>query len=49
MTTAALNETVTVRDLVFGGLPVEPTDALTQSLRGMQTLARGGRSTRSIR
>lgn len=32
MTTAALNETATVRDLLFGGMPVEPTDALAESL-----------------
>jgi hypothetical protein len=33
MTTAALNETATVRDLLFGGVSVEPTDALAESLR----------------
>jgi hypothetical protein len=33
MTTAALNETASVRDLLFGGVSVEPTDALAESLR----------------
>jgi hypothetical protein len=33
MTTAALNDTATVRDLLFGGVPIEPTDALAESLR----------------
>lgn len=38
MTTAALNDTATVRDLLFGGMPVEPTDALAESLRQHGTL-----------
>jgi hypothetical protein len=33
MTTPVLTETATVRDLLFGGLPVAPTDALAESLR----------------
>jgi hypothetical protein len=33
MTTAALNEMTTVRDFLFGGVSVEPTDALAESLR----------------
>jgi hypothetical protein len=33
MTTSALNETATVRDLLFGGVSVEPADALAESLR----------------
>lgn len=33
MTTAALNETATVRDLLFGAMALEPTDALAESLR----------------
>lgn len=33
MTTAALNEAATVRDLLFGGMALEPTDALAESLR----------------
>jgi hypothetical protein len=32
MTSAALDETATVGDLLFGGMPVEPTDALAESL-----------------
>ncbi len=33
MTTPALNETATVRDLLFGGMALEPVDALAESLR----------------
>ena len=33
MTTPALNETASVRDLLFGGLALEPVDALAESLR----------------
>jgi hypothetical protein len=33
MTTPALNENATVRDLLFGGMALEPTDALAESLR----------------
>jgi hypothetical protein len=38
MTTAALDDFATVRDLLFGGIPVEPTDALAESLRQHGTL-----------
>jgi len=33
MTSAASNEMQSVRDLLFGGMPIEPTDALAKSLR----------------
>ena len=33
MTAPDLNETATVRDLLFGGVPGAPTDALAESLR----------------
>jgi hypothetical protein len=38
MTTPALNETSTVRDLLFGGMALEPTDALAESLRELGTV-----------
>jgi hypothetical protein len=38
MTTATLNETATVQDLLFGGVSVEPTDALAESLRQTGTV-----------
>lgn len=38
MTTTALNDTATVRDLLFGGMPVEPADALAESLSQHGTL-----------
>ena len=40
MTSAALNETATVRDLLFGGMPVEPTGALAESLHEHGTVKR---------
>ena len=38
MTTPALNETAPVRDLLFGGMALEPTDALAESLRELGTV-----------
>jgi hypothetical protein len=38
MTTAELNETATVRDLLFGEMRVEPTDAIAESLREHRTV-----------
>jgi len=38
MTTATLNDTATLRDLLFGGGSVEPTDALAESLRQRGTV-----------
>ena len=38
MTPAELNETATVRELLFGGMRVEPTDALAESLREHRTV-----------
>ena len=38
MTTAALNEPATIRDLLFGGGPVDPTEALAESLREHRTV-----------
>lgn len=38
MTTPLLDETATARDLLFGGRPVEPIDALARSLRDQSTL-----------
>lgn len=40
MTSAVLDETATVRDLLFGGMPVEPTDALAESLHEHGTIKR---------
>ena len=37
-TAAALTETATVRDLLFGGMRVEPTDAIAESLREHRTV-----------
>ncbi len=38
MTTATLDDTATVRDLLFGGVPREPTDMLAESLREHGTI-----------
>ena len=38
MTTAALDDTATVRDLLFGDVPDEPTDVLAKSLREHGTI-----------
>jgi hypothetical protein len=38
MTTDALNDTATVRDLLFGSEPAKATDALAESLRGHGTI-----------
>ena len=38
MTAPALNETATIRDLLFGGLPVEPANEIARSLREHGTL-----------
>ena len=38
MTTPLMNETVTARDLLFGGQSLEPTDALAESLREQGSL-----------
>jgi hypothetical protein len=38
MTAPVLNETATIRDLLFGGLPVEPADVIAKSLREHGTI-----------
>ena len=38
MTAPVLNETATIRDLLFGGLPVEPADEIAKSLREHGTI-----------